>query len=504
MATGVRPFTGDTNLSILSSILKDTPKPITDLNPGLPRDLGRIIRRALAKDLDRRYQTAKDLRNDLEELKASIDSGESQTPGVGGPVERRRGPAITIAAILTTAAVALAGIYLFTSRPEQSVASAPAAALSDLTITQLTTSGDAARPAISPDGKYVAYVQRTEVAGPGGGDSVWIRQIATSSNVLIVAPDPGVAIPGLTMSPDGNYVDYIRRLGRQQALWRVSFLGGTPKPLLDDVWTPIGWSPDGRHMAFVRQDRGRGSSELVVAEADGGNARVRATRQFPASFDSLFLTTRPNVRPAWSLDDSVIAVPDSYPGPGQIVFVDVSTGTEQPVPLRGEGIVLGLDWLDRDSLVLNQAVEYGGLSQLWRLEYPSGAVTRLTNDLTDYMDVSLTAARDSLATTKTDLRVAIWVTDGSGANEKEVVPPLQSSGSVQHVTWAADGLLFTGMSGAHRAILSVGRMVEGLRNSFVRRFSPRRPPTAEPLSSSRPILHAGVFGRRPTAAGAFG
>ncbi len=49
MATGVRPFTGDTSMSIISSILKDTPKPITDLNPGLPRDLGRIIRRALAK-----------------------------------------------------------------------------------------------------------------------------------------------------------------------------------------------------------------------------------------------------------------------------------------------------------------------------------------------------------------------------------------------------------------------------------------------------------------------
>ena len=76
MATGQRPFTGDTNISIISSIVKDTPKPITELNPSLPRDLGRIVRRALAKDPERRYQNAKDLRNDLEELKASIDSGE--------------------------------------------------------------------------------------------------------------------------------------------------------------------------------------------------------------------------------------------------------------------------------------------------------------------------------------------------------------------------------------------------------------------------------------------
>ena len=50
MATGQRPFTGDTSISIISSIVKDTPKPITELNPSLPRDLGRIVRRALAKD----------------------------------------------------------------------------------------------------------------------------------------------------------------------------------------------------------------------------------------------------------------------------------------------------------------------------------------------------------------------------------------------------------------------------------------------------------------------
>ena len=80
MATGQRPFTGDTTISIISSIVKDTPKPITELNPSLPRDLGRIVRRALAKDPERRYQSAKDLRNDLEELKASIDSGGLPAP----------------------------------------------------------------------------------------------------------------------------------------------------------------------------------------------------------------------------------------------------------------------------------------------------------------------------------------------------------------------------------------------------------------------------------------
>ena len=80
MATGQQPFTGETGLSILSSILKDTPRSVTEINPALPADFGRIIRRALAKDPERRYQSAKDLRNDLQDLKASLDSGELTSP----------------------------------------------------------------------------------------------------------------------------------------------------------------------------------------------------------------------------------------------------------------------------------------------------------------------------------------------------------------------------------------------------------------------------------------
>jgi len=75
MATGEQPFRGDTSMSTISSILKDEPTPVCEINRTLPHHLGRIIRRCLAKDPDRRYQTALDLRNDLEELAAEVDSG---------------------------------------------------------------------------------------------------------------------------------------------------------------------------------------------------------------------------------------------------------------------------------------------------------------------------------------------------------------------------------------------------------------------------------------------
>ena len=76
MLTGHRPFTGDTSTDVLSSIIKDAPPAISTIRAGIPRELARIVRRCLVKDPARRSQSALDIRNDLEELKREIESGE--------------------------------------------------------------------------------------------------------------------------------------------------------------------------------------------------------------------------------------------------------------------------------------------------------------------------------------------------------------------------------------------------------------------------------------------
>ena len=225
------------------------------------------------------------------------------------------------------------------------------------------------------------------------------------------------------------------------------------------------------------------------------------TRKFPASFDALSLTSDRGFRPAWSLDGRVIAVSGALRSPTnqqQIVFVDSTSGAEQALAVQGS--VFGLDWLDDGSLLLDQAVESGGLAQLWRLAYPSGAVTRLTNDLGSYRDVSVTATRDSFVTTKTDRRVAIWVSDGSGANAKEIVPSTQSSGGFDFVTWAGDRLLFTSTMAATDRSRASARMADHLRRSSLKGLFRARPPTAGRLSSDRPTLRARGSGRSLTGA----
>src|SRR3954471_12177524 len=110
MATGDRPFKGDTNVSIVSSILRDNPPPVTDLNPRLPADLARIVRRCLAKDPDRRYQTSADLRNELEDLKQDAASG---TMSIARPSPPRRGSARTLAIAGAAAVLLLAAVGWF-------------------------------------------------------------------------------------------------------------------------------------------------------------------------------------------------------------------------------------------------------------------------------------------------------------------------------------------------------------------------------------------------------
>jgi serine/threonine protein kinase len=94
LATGERPFTGDTGMSILAAIVKNTPPSGTEVNPRVPADLARVIRRCLVKDPGRRIQSAVDLRNELEELKSDDTSGRFGRPDrvlsdADGPPTRR-------------------------------------------------------------------------------------------------------------------------------------------------------------------------------------------------------------------------------------------------------------------------------------------------------------------------------------------------------------------------------------------------------------------------------
>jgi serine/threonine protein kinase len=168
MATGERPFTGETPVSTITSILRDTPRAITDVNRALPRDLALIVRRCLEKDPEQRTQSAKDLRNQLEDLKRTLDSGELPVPTIAGMptpihagavVRRER---VVWGAALTVVTMIAAGLGFWALRP------APSPAELRLEITAPPTT-DPTSLAMSPDGTWVVFAATVEGQSPSDG-----------------------------------------------------------------------------------------------------------------------------------------------------------------------------------------------------------------------------------------------------------------------------------------------------------------------------------------------
>jgi serine/threonine protein kinase len=457
MSTAVPPFRGSTSAVVFNEILSKVPQPPMHLNPDVAPDLDRLIVKALEKDREVRCQSAAEMLSDLKRMRRDLDSTQSVMRTAADPhsvrIGRRRlGFMAAAAAIALVIGATIYGVIV------KWLQVSPDSSFQNAQIVQLTTSGNAEQPAISPDGKYVVYSQRT-----GNDYSVWIRQTATPSDVQIVQPVPNVLPGGATVTPDGNFVDFVRfQVGdAAPVLWRVPFLGGQPRRLIDRVWSPVGWSPDGRQLAFVRNGDAFSISSLVVADPDAGHERSLSVRHAPAAFLSLSEVGRPSVRPAWSPDGRLITLVGFDTEAGirrmQVIFVDVATGSEQVVPLpRGVGSPQGLAWLDGGSVALSGSPAVGLAVQLFRMSYPGGRLSRLTNDLSEYTGISVTADRDGLVTSRRETRVGIWVGDGTGQNGTEVVPPAPFAGLGMTVAWAGDRLLYMTRGGGRISVASVG------------------------------------------------
>ncbi|MCZ6695127.1 MAG: protein kinase [Acidobacteria bacterium] len=121
MATGERPFRGDSGPALMSAILRDRPSPVTESRADLPRHLARVIQRCLEKDPEERYQSARDVRYELRNLVREVDSGDAEPafvdPGPGAPKRRPRDkersrihPLVAITAIISAMIVAIVAL----------------------------------------------------------------------------------------------------------------------------------------------------------------------------------------------------------------------------------------------------------------------------------------------------------------------------------------------------------------------------------------------------------
>jgi len=195
--------------------------------PNLPPRVDDILLTLLENDREDRYLTAADLRADLRRAKRDLDgvpastivnvaSAPASRPApssdaqvIVGMLRRRRGPVVIAAVVVVGVVTAMSWWLAQRERgPTESTVS-----LADLTFVPLTETGTADMPAISADGRFLAYVEQI-----GSDQSVWIRQIANSRTNQIVPAEAGASIFALTVSPEGDHVDFVKGAVPGQAL----------------------------------------------------------------------------------------------------------------------------------------------------------------------------------------------------------------------------------------------------------------------------------------------
>lgn len=307
-------------------------------------------------------------------------------------------------------------------------------------IERVTTDGETTTAAISPDGKYAVYN-----IDSGGAQSLWTRQIATGSPVEIVPSAENVEYRSVRFSPDGSFVTFLKRdpSSTYFAAYQIPVLGGVQKKLADRADGGVTFSPDGRSIAYLRGNfPGIGESSIVLANSDGTNERVIATRKRPETFPWWPIGTS-----AFSPDGESVAtvIGGNASGgvPMQVAEVKIADGTINPVGTDGWYEIFQVAWLpDKSGLLVIGAEKASDFhsQQIFLVSYPSGEKRRITTDLNMYLGVGVTADGKTIAAIQNNRVSNIWLAPNGDASRAEQI---RSGGinqeGVDGLALAADG-----------------------------------------------------------------
>ncbi len=414
-ATRRRPFEAESDIDTMHRILHDAPTPIDQIDPTVPAELRRVIRRCIAKSADQRLQSMKDLAIELREIADEYDALSASTTsatmvGAAPPALRRRASKARIA-VWSAAILAVIALGLFALTAGWLGGGAAAPPFASIRMTSMLSLPALQAAMMSPDGRYLAYI-----TGAAGSHRLRVRQIATGSD-LDVLPSALEFVRSPSFSPDGTYIFYLQRdpnAPNYAALFDVPSLGGTPRKRIFDVDSGVSFDPDGRQIAFVRGIPQSQKASLMLADLGTGQERTLVTVERPEVLSTF-------VRPAWSPDGRTIVAAMQQIGGGVyagLAAFDVTDGARRDISTGALRFVFidSVAWLPDGRALVTSGAALDSLSQEIRyISYPDGANRPITSDLNQYGSLSVESASGSLAAIRATGAGDLWVaaTDGS-------------------------------------------------------------------------------------------
>ncbi len=400
MATGRRPFEGNTSAVVFNAILSQSPVSPVQLNPDLPPKLEEVISKAIEKDRDLRYQHASEMRADLKRLRRDTSSGRVASVGASAAVTGATPTAVRPRATIKYVAVAgsivaLAAIgawlWLRTRQP------APSASTEWVQLTDYPDS--ATQPALSPDGRMLAYIH-----GPDtfvGRGEIFVKLLPSGEPKQLT--HDGTLKMGPAFSPDGSRIAYTvvdPKFGWDT--WVVPVLGGEPQKLLPNA-SGLNWLDNthvlfsefkvGVHLAIATSKESReGERDVYVPANDRGMAH----------------------RSALSPDGKSVLVTEMLMGswlPCRVVPFDGSSPGRQVGPPNAPCTASA--W-SPDGRWMYFCADAGNGYHVWRQEFPDGAPQPVTSDANDEDGLALAPDGHSLVTSVGVTQQTLWVHDAKG------------------------------------------------------------------------------------------
>jgi len=409
MATGTPAFQGRTPAVLHDAILNRTPTPMTTQGRVLRGDLERIVSKALEKDRKLRYQSAAEMRADLQRLRRDTETGRTAAAAAAQSGGTRSRAWIAGGVVVALAITALIAVYL------RKAGTTPK---NEGKWEQLTFFTDSAvYPELSPDGRMLTFIRGRGTFLNAG--EVYVKLLPSGEPVQLT--HDGVTKLSPVFTPDGTRIAY-STVGPWN-VWEVPVMGGEPQVLLSNA-SSLTWIDGGKrllfseiksglHMGIVETDEGRGQSRDVYLPP---GERSMAHHSYLSPDGKWVLVV-------WMNEQGELKA-------CRVVAADGS-GRGRAVGPADAKCTAGA-W-SRDGKWVYLSTNEGGRFHIWRQQFPDGEPEQVTSGPTEEEGIAMAADGKSFLTSVGTLDTTIWIYDAKGEHQ------LSSEGNAYGTTLSSDG-----------------------------------------------------------------